>query len=414
MNSRILPSALLLVLTLACGPAPQSTVTAPPAPPATPAAAPARATSPAPAPPPRPIEADEVTEYVRSERGPRNIILMIGDGMGVTQISAGLYSNNNHLNLERFSVIGLHKSYSGDNLITDSAAGATAFASGVKSYNGAIGVDLDTLPVPTILEMAEAAGMPTGLVANSSIVHATPAAFYAHARYRQNYEEIAADLLNTDIDLFIGGGAKFFERRESDDRNLSDELRERGNAVQSFVDTDIKSLQVDRAKNLGYYTADSEPLPFSQGREYLVDASKLAVDYLDERDKDNRGFFLMIEGSQIDWGGHSNDSDYIISEMIEFDEAIGAVLNFAQQDGETLVIVTADHETGGYAINNGSEMGRIDGAFTSDYHTADLIPVFAYGPGAERFSGIYENTAIFDKMMQLYGLRPVGESPQNR
>ena len=397
---------------LACGPAPQATVNAPVTPPASPAPAPTPAAEPAP--PPRPIEADEVTDYVRSERGPRNIILMIGDGMGVTQISAGLYSNNNRLNLERFSVVGLHKSYSGDNLITDSAAGATAFASGVKTYNGAIGVDVDTLPAPTILEMAEAAGMPTGLVATSSIVHATPAAFYAHARYRQNYEEIAADLLNTDIDLFIGGGAKFFERRESDDRNLSDELRERGNDIQSFVDTDIKDMQVDRAKNLGYYTADSEPLPFSQGREYLVDASELAVDYLNERDENDRGFFLMIEGSQIDWGGHSNDSDYIISEMIEFDEAIGAMLNFAQQDGETLVIVTADHETGGYAINNGSEMGRIDGAFTSDYHTADLIPVFAYGPGAERFSGIYENTAIFDKMVQLYGLRPAGESPDNR
>ena len=412
MISRILPSCLSLFLVLACTPAPQATVTAPSPPPAAPAPA---ATPPArPAPPPRPIDSDEVPDYVRSQRGPRNIVLMIGDGMGVTQISAGLYSNRNHLNLERFSVIGLHKSYSGDNLITDSAAGATAFASGVKTYNGAIGVDVDTLPVPTILEMAEAAGMPTGLVATSSIVHATPAAFYAHARYRQNYEEIAADLLNTDIDLFIGGGAKFFERRESDDRNLSDELRERGSDVQSFVDTDIKGMKVDRAKSLGYYTADSEPLPFSQGREYLVDASRLAVDYLDARDEDNRGFFLMIEGSQIDWGGHSNDSDYIISEMIEFDEAIGAMLNFAQQDGETLVIVTADHETGGYAINNGSEMGRIDGAFTSDYHTADLIPVFAYGPGAERFSGIYENTAIFDKMVQLYGLRPATEDPDNR
>lgn len=330
--------------------------------------------------------------------------------MGITQISAGLYSNNNRLNLERFSVIGLHKSYSADNLITDSAAGATAFASGVKSYNGAIGVDADTLAAPTILEMAEAAGMPTGLVATSSIVHATPAAFYAHARYRQNYEEIAADLLNTDIDLFIGGGAKFFERRETDERNLSDELRERGNDLQSFVDTDIKDLIVDRAKNIGYYTADGEPLPYSQGRRYLVDASELAVDYLDERDTENQGFFLMVEGSQIDWGGHSNDSDYIISEMIEFDQAIGAMLNFAQQDGETLVIVTADHETGGYAINNGSSMGQIDGAFTSDYHTADLIPVFAFGPGAERFSGIYENTAIFDKMVQLYGLQPAGES----
>ena len=404
MNNRRIPLLLFVLLALAaCGPAPQATVAAPPAPtppPPFPAQAPAAV--------PRTVEAEPVTGYVRAARGPKNIILMIGDGMGITQISAGMYSNDNRLNLERFSVIGLHKSYSGDNLITDSAAGATAFASGVKTYNGAIGVDLDTVAAPTILEMAEAAGMPTGLVATSSIVHATPASFYAHAQYRQNYEEIAADLMNTDIDIFIGGGAKFFERREGDTRNLSDELRERGGDVQSFVDTEVKDLVVDRAKSFGYYTADGEPLPYSQGRDYLLDAADLAVDFLDARDTSDRGFFLMIEGSQIDWGGHSNESDYIISEMIEFDRAIGAMLNFAQQDGETLVIVTADHETGGYAINDGSKMGDIQGAFTSTYHTADLIPVFAYGPGAERFSGIYENTAIFDKMVQLYGLRKTG------
>ena len=408
MNHRRIPYLLFVLLTLvACGPAPQATVAAPPPPAATPA-------PPAPRVVPRAVESEPVTGYVRAARGPKNIILMIGDGMGITQISAGMYSNDNRLNLERFSVIGLHKSYSGDNLITDSAAGATAFASGVKTYNGAIGVDLDTMAVPTILEMAEAAGMPTGLVATSSIVHATPASFFAHAQFRQNYEEIAADLLDTDVDIFIGGGAKFFERREGDERNLSTELRERGDDIQSFVDTDVKDLVVDRAKNFGYYTADGEPLPRSQGRDYLLDAADLAVDFLDARDTADVGFFLMIEGSQIDWGGHSNDSEYIISEVIEFDRAIGAVLNFAQRDGETLVIVTADHETGGYAINNGSKMGEIQGAFTSDYHTADLIPVFAYGPGAERFSGIYENTAIFDKMVQLYGLRKAGPDGSKR
>ena len=366
---------LLVLLLAACTPAPQTTVatTAPAVPPASTPAPPTTA--------PATIDVPEgVPDYLRSEKGPKNIILMIGDGMGVSQISAGLYSNGNKLNLERFPIIGLHKSYSGSSLVTDSAAGATAFSAGVKTYNGAIGVDMDTVPVTTILEMAESAGMPTGLVATSSIVHATPASFYAHARYRKNYEEIAADLMESDIDLFIGGGAKFFERREFDTRNLSDELRERGGAVASYMDGDFKDLQVDRAKTLAYYSSDSEPLPFSQGRDYLVAASKLAVEYLHERDTEDRGFFLMIEGSQIDWGGHANDSEYIISEMLEFDAAVGQVLDFAQRSGETLVIVTADHETGGYAINNGSSMGDIQGAFTSDYHTADLIPVFAFGP----------------------------------
>ncbi|NJC26685.1 alkaline phosphatase [Neolewinella antarctica] len=335
---------------------------------------------------------------------PKNIILMIGDGMGITQISAGMYSNGNRLNLERFRSIGLHKSYSGDNLVTDSAAGATAFSTGVKTYNGAIGVDMDTLPVTTILELAEAAGMPTGLVASSSIVHATPASFVAHNSARKNYEDIARGFLDTDVDLIIGGGAKFFERRTLDIRNLSDELRKKGYTVDNFVTKDIKDVKPDVKGNYAYLTADAEPLPFSQGRDYLVAAADIAPEFLNQRDVENKGFFLMIEGSQIDWGGHSNDSDYIISEVIEFDNAIGKVLEFAKRDGETLVIVTADHETGGYAIQYGSEMGRIDGAFTSDYHTADLIPVFAFGPGEELFRGIYENTAIFDRMKSLYGL----------
>jgi alkaline phosphatase len=328
---------------------------------------------------------------------------MIGDGMGVTQISAGLYSNGNKLNLERFSFIGLHKSYSGDNLVTDSAAGATAFSAGVKTYNGAIAVDMDTLPVVTILELAEAAGLPTGLVSTSSVVHATPASFVAHNRLRKNYEEIASDFLKTEIDLIIGGGARFFNRRKTDKRQLITELQNRNYAVDNFVKKDIQDISPSPTKNYAYFTADAEPLPFSQGRDYLVPAARLAPDFLDKRDTKNKGFFLMIEGSQIDWGGHANKSDYIISEMIEFDNAIGAVLDFAERDGETLVIVTADHETGGYAIQNGSKMGEIDGAFTSDYHTGDLIPVFAYGPGAEAFAGMYENTVIFDKMKKLFG-----------
>ncbi len=346
-------------------------------------------------------EEGNLTTY--DKRRPRNIILMIGDGMGVTQISAGLYSNGNQLNLERFPVLGLHKSYSGDNLITDSAAGATAFSAGTKTYNGAIGVDLDTLPVETILELAERRGLPTGMVSTSSIVHATPASFIAHNRYRKNYEEIAADFVKTDIDLFIGGGQNYFERREIDGRNLSTELRSRGYVVESFLNKEVAELTIDNTKPFVYYTANAEPLPFAQGRDYLVPAVQRAITYLDQRDKEDKGFFLMVEGSQIDWGGHSNDSDYIISEMIDFDNAVGEALNFAARDGETLVIVTADHETGGYAIQNGSRMGEIEGAFTSDYHTADLIPVFAYGPGAARFSGIYENTAIFDKMKLLFG-----------
>ena len=320
--------------------------------------------------------------------------------MGITQITSGLYSNNNTLELERFKNLGLHKCYSSDDLITDSAAGATAFACGRKTYNGAIGVDPDTNAMQTILEEAEVKGLKTGLIATSTIDHATPASFIAHNKYRRNYEEIALDFLKTDAEILIGGGQKSFERRE-DNRNLSDDFRAKGYTVVSYVDKEIDEIDMSNVEKLMYYTADGSPLPVSQGRDYLQPASKLAIDHLNKDNED--GFFLVIEGSQIDWGGHANDGAWIISEMLDFDKTIGSVLDFAEKDGNTLVVVTADHETGGFAIQKESKMDSLVTAFTSDYHTGDLIPVFAYGPGSERFRGIYENTAIYHKMRAAFG-----------
>ncbi len=336
-----------------------------------------------------------------SSTKPKNIILMIGDGMGVTQVSAGLYSNGNKLNLERFPYVGLHKSYSSDDLVTDSAAGATAFSCGVKTYNGAVGVDSDTVAVKTILEIAEEKGLATGMVATSTITHATPASFICHQNKRKQHQKNAADFLKTEIDLFVGGGKDHFEKRE-DGRNLSNELKKKGYVVSDFFQTPINDLKMDPAKPLAFYTANTNPVTVAEGRDYLPGIAKKSVEFLNVRGKE-KGFFLMIEGSQIDWGGHANESDYIITEMLDFDKAIGHVVDFAEKDGETLVIVTADHETGGYAINKGSKLDSLKTSFTTDYHTADLIPVFAYGPGSENFSGIYENTAIFDKMKALYG-----------
>lgn len=341
------------------------------------------------------------SELRSSFNRPKNVILLIGDGMGLTQISAGLYGNGNRLNLEEFPVVGIHKPYSADNLITDSAAGATAFAAGVKTYNGAIGVNKDSVPVSTILEQAEKKGLATGMVATSTITHATPASFISHVPSRKMMEEIALDFLKTDIDFFVGGGKKYFDRREMDNRNLIEELQEKEYYVSDYSREELSNIPIDFDKKFAYFTADGEPLPANQGRDYFLPASTLAPIFLSK--KSEEGFFLMIESSQIDWGGHANDSEYIISEMIEFDQVIGEMLEWAKEDGETLVIVTADHETGGYAINPGSTMDEINGAFTSDYHTASLIPVFAYGPGAELFAGIYENTAIYEKMRLAFG-----------
>lgn len=335
------------------------------------------------------------------KKSPKNIIFLVGDGMGISQITAGMYRNGNKLNLEKFPVVGIHKPYSADNLITDSAAGATAFSCGKKTYNGAIAVDVDTNSIVTILEQAEEKGLATGLVATSTIVHATPASYISHVKARRMYEDIAADFLDTEIDLFIGGGKKFFDARENDNRNISAELREKGYLISDYTQGTIEDIK-ETKQNLGYFTAEDDPAKVVDGRDYLVPASKFAPAFLDKRD-DNKGFFLMIEGSQIDWGGHANDSEYIITEMIDFDNAIGEILKFAEQDGETLVVVTADHETGGYAINPGSSQDTIVAGFTTGYHTAALIPVFAYGPGAELFSGIYENTAIYHKMVAAYG-----------
>jgi alkaline phosphatase len=331
---------------------------------------------------------------------PKNIVLMIGDGMGLTQITAGLYMNGNKLNLEEFKYIGLHKSYASDNLITDSAAGATALSCGIKTYNGAIGVDANGKRAKTILEEAEAANYSTGLVVTSSITHATPASFFAHQKQRTMMEAIAADMTGSGVDFFVGGGKKYFDRR-LDERDVIKELKGNGYVISNFIEANFADLSIDFNKKFGYFTADAEPLPKSQGRDYLAQACQSALTYLSSQN--SKGFFLMVEGSQIDWGGHANNSDYIISEMIDFDEAIGVVMNFAKENGETLVIVTADHETGGYALNPGSTWDSIHPAFTTDQHTAALIPVFAYGPGEVLFSGVYENTAIYEKMKKALG-----------
>ena len=356
-----------------------------------------------PTPSPSPVIPTEMDkeEMASMMKHPKNVILMIGDGMGLTQITAALYSNGNKLNLERFPVIGLHKSYCFNKLVTDSAAGATAFSTGHKTYYTALGVGPDTMALMTILEEAEEHELATGLVTTSTIVHATPGAFIAHVGYRGEYEKIAAFFLDTEIDLFIGGGKKYFDRRD-DDRNLLKELEAKGYQISSYFDEELSEMSINTDKNLGYLTSDSDPLTFEQGRRYLEPASRLACNFLKEHNNNN-GFFLMIEGAQIDWGGHANNSDYIINEVLDFDKTIGAVLDFAIKDGNTLVIVTADHETGGYAINPGSTMDSLITAFTTTQHTAALIPVFAYGPGAEMFAGIYENTEINVKMRKAFG-----------
>lgn len=330
---------------------------------------------------------------------PKNIILMVGDGMGVAQIYAGLTGNFGHLNLEQFPVVGFHKNQSSDSYVTDSAAGATALSCGVKTYNGAIGVGPNGEAIPTILEIAEEKGLATGLVATCSITHATPASFISHQASRSQNDDIAMDFLATDIDVFIGGGRKYFTNR-ADGLNLVDSLKNRNYQIANS----IEEVQQIKSGKLAAFLADEQQARFSAGRgDELVKSTEVALDLLKSNKK---GMFLMVEGSQIDWGGHGNDTQYIVEEMIDFDNAIGKVLDFAKADGNTLVIITADHETGGFTINKGStETGMVEGKFTTGSHTGVMIPVFAYGPGSEAFAGIYENNQIFHKMMKAYNFK---------
>ena len=325
---------------------------------------------------------------------PKNIILMIGDGMGISQVFAGLTANHGKLFLENMKYIGFSKTQSASDYITDSAAGGTALSCGVKTYNGAIGVDNDTVTVKTILEDAEKKGLASGLVSTSAITHATPASFIAHQPSRNMYEEIAADFLKTDIDVFIGGGMDHFTKRK-DARNLVEELRKKDYQVE----TDINRIASVKKGKLAGITADMHNGRMNERGDMLPVATQTAINILDNNLK---GFFLMVEGSQIDWGGHANSTIYIAEDMLDFDRTIGKALDFASKDGETLVIVTADHETGGLSILGGDmNTGIVKGEYSTKDHSAVMVPVFAYGPGAGNFIGIMENTEIHKKMKKL-------------
>ena len=326
--------------------------------------------------------------------------MIIGDGTGLAQISAEFYKNNLRSSLESFPVIGFQKTYSADNLVTDSAASATAIASGQKTNNNVLGLDKNGKPLESILEEALNSGYAAGMVVTSSIQHATPGGFVAHRQARNLYEEITEDILNSNLDLFIGGGKQYFDRRETDNRNLLDSLKRKGFQIYDFFNNDINSIVPDPNKKFAFFTAENQPLPAFQGRDYLPKAAKLAANFLKLRS--DKGFFLMIEGSQIDWTCHANQVEPMYSELEDLEKTIEQVLEFAKKNGETLVIVTADHETGGLGLNTGTAR-MLSPKFTTNGHTATMVPVFAYGPKSELFRGIYENTAIYYKMKAAFG-----------
>ena len=334
---------------------------------------------------------------------PTHIIFMIGDGMGLSAVSTTFYFGDGISVFSDFPVIGLINTSSATHKVTESAASGTAMSSGTKTYNGAIGVDTDRHAVKNITEVVTKLGWSTGVISTSSITHATPATFYAHVLQRSMEEWIASQLVVSGIDFFAGGGIQFFTKR-SDGFNLLPTA-----ASQGFI-IDTSSLatpgSLDPGKKYGFLLAPDGMPTIQAGRgDFLPSATALAIEYLSNNEN---GFFLMVEGSQIDWAGHNNDTEYLVSEMLDFEKTIAVALEFARKDGNTLVVVTADHETGGFALGPGHnektgtyDYSVIDPLFATGSHTATLIPVFAYGPGAEKFSGLYQNTELFHKMVKL-------------
>ena len=324
---------------------------------------------------------------------PKNVIFVIGDGTGINQISALEFYKEGNVFYDEFPIVGLSK-VSSTSLITDSAAAGTAMACGEKTFNKAIGVDAQGHDLPNLIEYMEEQGGATGLIATSSLTHATPACFYAHHSDRNDHEIIASFLPKSGVDFFAGAGLKYFNNRE-DKVNLIDSLASNGYTIET---SGLKAYP--DAEKVGFLLAEKDMPKILEGRgPFLQKATQMAIEHLSKNDN---GFFLMVEGSQIDWGGHDNAFDYMISELIDLDNTLGAILAYAQQDKNTLVVVTGDHATGGLALTaDKDDYNKIKPIFSSPGHNADWIPVFAFGPGAESFSGVYENNMLFHKIKAL-------------
>jgi alkaline phosphatase len=323
----------------------------------------------------------------------KNIILLIGDGMGLAQIYAGMTANRGQLNLAKFLNIGFSKTNSADSYITDSAAGGTAMATGQKTRNRAVGVDSLGKPLESLPTTLRKRGIKSGIIAAGSVVDATPATFYAHQSDRDFYKQIAHDFLKNPADVLIGGGYEFFEKEK-----ITDTLRSMGYQI-SREWSELKNMRVPFAM-----LDTRETVSKLKGRkDFLIEAFRKTCESLQGN---KAGFFVMAEGTQIDNGGHANVMPFVVTEMLDFDRLVGEALRFADSNGETLVIVTADHETGGLTLLDGDlRKGFVDGHFSTNDHSAVPVPVFAYGPRSLDFRGTYENTEIYSKILEVLKIR---------
>ena len=327
----------------------------------------------------------------------KNVIFMIGDGMSLMHMYSAWTANRGKLWLDNSQATGLSKTYCTNKLITDSGAGGTALATGYKTAYHMVGVNPEGKPLESLVTLANKKGLASGIAVTCRLWDATPADFCCHNVDRDAEAEIVTDYVTCGVDYAFGGGAKLFENRE-DGRDLFQELRDKGYLTPRSWE-ELAGIKKGKVFCVPYPV--DTPVPAERG-DLLARASIKGIELLNQNEN---GFFMMIEGSQLDDYGHFNDLDMLMQETLDFDQTVGRVFEWAAQDGETLVVVTADHETGGLTLVDGDlKEGKIVCKFSTGGHSGVMVPVYAFGPGSEKFTGIYENSDIFWKIKELLNL----------
>ena len=316
----------------------------------------------------------------------RNVIILIGDGMGLEQVSCAWVLNHGKLNLDNFPYVGLSRTYATDALITDSGAGGTALATGVKTAYSHVGTASDNSDLPSVLVKARQLGKKTGTVVTCHFADATPCDFCCHNEYRYNQEDLIADYVDCGVDYLVGGGLDWFTVNRTDGRDITNEMAAAGYHV-ALTEEELLSAELPV---VGLLAPDNLPVALERGDLYRHAVAR-CLDLL-SRESGEKGFVAMLEGSCIDDWLHGNDIEKAMEELLDFDRTIGDVLEWAAADGHTLVVVTADHNTGALTLQDGDlEEGRIGVHFASDSHNGIAVPVYAWGPGSAAFTGIREN-----------------------
>ena len=335
-----------------------------------------------------------------AQQNPRNVIFVVGDGMGTAQVHASIVAQqSDNSAFLRFPITGFSRTHSNNKYTTDSGAGGSALMTGHKIDNYHISLSSDGTPYPSFLTKAKQSGLAAGFVVTSTVVDATPASTYAHVPYRKMFDTISLQMVQSGFDVMIGGGKKYFlPENRKDGLHLLDSLGTRGYRL-AFSPSQLDSIHEGPVCALiSEGNPDSAP---SRG-SFLKSAVLKALEIVG---KNNKGFVLMVEGSQIDWANHNNDSSYLEAELADFESVLQTLIDFVERDGNTLLVVTADHESGGLTLPSGKiSHGANKMHFATGGHTGVMVPLFAMGPGAERFSGIHQNTDFYNIILSLLNL----------